>query len=186
MKRVKAFVSDQPFMVDLLLLGSTVVHFVITMLGLVPNIWAGLLGSDQGPTQALYLGVLQPAAVVAGFAGVVVIFGLTADAERFRTFRANAGNSLKRTWVSSTLSGFEACLLCIVAASLSVAGLASIGPWLFELALLALIHGSLRLVWILSGLIGIVWAEDVKKTQDAAVYRVEELPFNSKKKKKAS
>ena len=84
MKQVKAFVSDQPFKVDLLLFCLTILHLGLTHAGFVPNVWTGLLGSDQGPTQALYLGVLQPAAVVAGFAGVVVIFGLTSNTERFR------------------------------------------------------------------------------------------------------
>jgi len=177
-KHVIGFLRDQPFWVDLGLVVLVGAHFAATTLGYLPNVWAALADpSKQGAAQALYLAWLQPAAIVAGFAGVVVIFGLTASSDRFKTFRATAGRSLRRTWVSSSLSGFEAVALAVAAAMVSIAGLANLAPFLFELALLLLLHGALRLIWILAGLIGIVRADDIKATDEKRTYKLDRLPY---------
>ncbi|MDJ0350606.1 hypothetical protein [Cryobacterium sp. PH29-G1] len=171
-----AFVRDQPFWVDAILTVIVAAQFAATLLGYIPNIGSGLIDrADQGPVQALYLALLGPAAIVAGFAGVVVVFGLTANGDRFQKFRADAGPALTRTWVASTLSGFEAVVLGLTAAVLSVVGVPWLAPSFFELALLVLIHGALRLVWILSALIGIVRAEDITNTDATNVYSMDKL-----------
>ncbi|MCU1584345.1 MAG: preprotein translocase subunit SecD [Microbacteriaceae bacterium] len=177
MKRIGRFLREQPFYVDLALLALVAVHFWATQMGRIPNVWGGLAVSSQGPVQSLYLALLGPAAIVAGFAGVVVVFGLTATSARFQAFRASAGTSLTRTWVASTLAGFEAVVLLVAATVCSIASSAWLAPWLFELALLVMAHGAARLIWILSQLIRIVRADDIKSTDDANVYPVSDLPF---------
>lgn len=180
---LKGFLRGQPFWIDGGILILVALHFIATLLGWTPNVWRALSEpSAQSQAQAIYLGVLQPAAIVAGFAGVVVVFGLTASSDRFKRFRAQAGRSLRRTWVSSSLSGFEAVALAVVAALLSVSGLMLVAPFAFEASLLLLLHGSIRLVWILSQMIGIVRADDVTATEKATEFKLSSLPNNEDKK----
>ncbi|PPH23316.1 hypothetical protein C5C99_01375 [Rathayibacter sp. AY1C4] len=177
LRQIGVFLRDEPFKVDggLVLLG--VLHWAATQLWL-PNVWLGLASADpQSDVQALYIGVLAAAAVVAGFAGVVVIFGLSAQTPRFQTFRATAGATLGKAWMSTTLSGFEAVALCIAATVVSLAGAAWLGPWLFEISLLVLLHGTARLVWLLRQLIKIVVADDVLAHKASQRRPVAELPF---------
>lgn len=177
---VKGFLRGQPFWIDAAILFLVTVHFVATWLDRVPNVWVAFREpSNQGAAQAIYLGTLGPAAIVAGFAGVVVVFGLTASSERFKAFRASAGKSLRRTWVASTLSGFEAVALSLGAAMLSVAGLTLIAPFAFEASCLLMLHGSLRLLWILSQMIGIVRADDVVATDKSKTVKLSSLPRRS-------
>jgi hypothetical protein len=181
MERLKGFLRGQPFWIDIGIVVLVGVHFVASWLEWVPNVWTALSDpANQEAARSIYLGMLGPAAIVAGFAGVVVVFGLTATSDRFRTFRANAGNSLRRTWVSSSLSGFEAVALSVAAALLSVAGLPLLAAYVFEASLLLLLHGSLRLVWILAQMIGVVRADDVVSTDRAKTYRIDRLPPNRK------
>lgn len=175
------FARDQPFRLDAGLLALVVVHGLATQFRLIPNLWEGLAFADpQTDVQALYLGVLGAAAIVAGFAGVVVVFGLSAQSPRFQTFRATAGKTLARIWVASTLSGFEAVALCVAATVASLAGFGWLGPWLFELSLLFLLHGTVRLVWILRHLIKIVSADDIKAHVKSQQRPVAQLPFAKK------
>lgn len=181
MKRVHDFLREQPFRIDALLAGIVVVHATLTFLGLSPNFWAALSGPQNlADAQAIYLAILGPASIVAGFAGVVVVFGLSAGSARFRKFRSQAGQSLKRTWVASTLSGFVAAALCIVASVLNLTDWSPGAPFILELALLILSHGALRLIWILSEMIGITRADDIRATDEANKFPVSQLPFQKK------
>jgi hypothetical protein len=180
MRGIRAFVREQPFWVDFIALVLVCAHATLTALGWIPNVWAVLQGAGRVEgAQSLYLGMLGPAAIVAGFAGVVVVFGLSAGSSRFTRFRARAGNSLKRTWVASTLAGFEAAGLCTAATVINWMDTVQwVAPFTFELALWLMLHGSGRLVWILSEMIGITRADDIRSTDEASAFPVSRLPFN--------
>lgn len=181
MERFKGFLRGQPYWIDVGILAIVVLHFVGTWLGWLPNVWAALSDpANQEQAQAIYLGMLGPAAIVAGFAGVVVVFGITASSDRFKQFRAKAGRSLRRTWVASSLSGFGAVALAIAAALLSVSGLMLEAAFAFEASLLLLLHGAARLVWILSQMIGIVRADDIVDTDKANTFKLASLPSSKK------
>lgn len=181
MRWMRGVLRGQPFWIDGFAIVLVGLHFVATWRGWTPNVWAALSEpTAQSAAQAIYLGMLGPAAIVAGFAGVVVVFGITASSERFRKFRAKAGKSLRRTWVSSSLSGFEAVGFSVAAALLSVSGLTLLASFAFEASLLLLIHGTLRLIWILAQMIGIVRADDVVATDQASSFKLSSLPGNKK------
>lgn len=183
MKRLQGFLRGQPFWVDGGIIVLVGLHLYATWREWVPNIWEALAEpTKQSQAQAIYLGLLGPAAIVAGFAGVVVVFGITASTDRFKRFRAQAGRSLRRTWVSSSLSGFEAVALAVAAALLSVSGMPFVAPFAFEASLLLLLHGSIRLVWILAQMIGIVRADDVVATDQANTFKLSSLPKANHKK----
>lgn len=177
MERLKGFLRGQPFWLDGAIVVVVAAHFLVSWLDLIPNVWTALSDpANQDAARSIYLGMLGPAAIVAGFAGVVVVFGLTAASDRFRAFRANAGKSLRRTWVSSSLSGFAAVALSVAAALFSVAGLPLLAAYIFEASLVLLLHGSVRLLWILSQMIGIVRADDVTQTDKSKTFRLDRLP----------
>ncbi|MGP5484845.1 hypothetical protein ACTXMZ_17915 [Brachybacterium alimentarium] len=177
MGRLKGFLRGQPYWIDGGILGIVVLHFAATWLRWVPNAWVALsTADDQSLVQAVYLGMLGPAAIVAGFAGVVVVFGITASSERFKKFRAQAGQSLRRTWVASSLSGFEAVAFAIAAALLSISGFTLMAAFAFEASLFLLLHGAIRLIWILSQMIGIVRADDIVDTESTNSFKLSSLP----------
>lgn len=181
MKRVRRLLREEPFKVDAILAVAVAVHATLSLLGVLPNIWAALSGArNLAEAQAIYLAILGPASIVAGFAGVVVVFGLSAGSSRFRKFRSMAGASLKRTWVASTLSGFVAAALCVVASVVNLTDWSGVAPFLLELSLLVLAHGAIRLVWILSEMIGITRVDDAKATDEASKFPVSRLPFQKK------
>lgn len=183
MKRLTGFLRGQPFWIDVAIVVLVGLHLYATWREWLPNVWEALADAkDQGQVQAIYLSMLGPAAIVSGFAGVVVVFGITATSDRFKQFRAQAGRSLRRTWVSSSLSGFEAVAFAVAAALLSLSGLPFAAPFAFEASLLLLLHGALRLVWILAQMIGIVRADDVIATDRAKTFKLSSLPNTDHKK----
>lgn len=174
----KAIVQDHPALVSS---GATVLvigHFVVTGAGWICNIWSGLIQVDVETAVSIYLGILGTAAIVAGFAGVVIVYGLSPDTPRFQAFRLKAGSALKRTWSSTALSGFEAALLSGVAAVVAASGAAWLAPWFFELAVLLLAHGAMRLVWIMRGLIDTTQADDQAAQNKANQKSIDSFGFN--------
>lgn len=177
---------DHPFRIDGLLFVLVLLHWSLTIPGLLslarlselPNVWTPLATAEQGTVRDLYVAMLGPSAIVAGFAGVVVVFGLTTDSLRFRKFRADAGDSLKRTWVASSLSGFVAGLAFVAACILSIAGAQVTAPFAFELGLLLLVHGGWRLLWILHALIGIKATDDVEAVAKDNEAPLSRMPWN--------
>lgn len=176
----KAIVQDHPAVVSAAAAVLVVVHSVATSVGWVGNLWSGLEKVDVATSVAIYLGILGTAAIVAGFAGVVIVFGLSPDTPRFQAFRLKAGDALKRTWSSTALSGFEAALLAGTAAVVAASGAVWLAPWFFELAVLLLAHGAMRLIWIMRGLIDTTRADDQAAQNKAAQMPIESFGFKEK------
>lgn len=140
--------KDRPFYVTLVLLLLVLLHLAATIFSLVPDVWA-TLQADLSSSIAVYLGLSSGAAILAGFAGVIVMHGLTASSERFRKYRLAAGKTLYANWASISSAGFLSAALSLVAAIVAAGGAGMVGPWIFELALLCAAHGTLRLLWLL-------------------------------------
>jgi hypothetical protein len=107
----------------------------------------------------LFLGAAGAAAMVAGFAGIIVVFALGSGSERFRTFRVQGSSPLRANWTSCMVAGLSSGLLAIISSILTLSERHFWG-WTFELSLLLLAHAALRLVWMLRVLARIVDAED--------------------------
>lgn len=158
LKKLKGLTQDHPRAITILLVGAVLAHALLTFYDYIDNTWASFLQSES--RISVYLAACSVAAIVAGFAGVVVTFGLTAKGERFRTLRASAGKHLGDNWASTSISGFSAAGLGLLAAILDASGLAYLGPWIFELSLLILIHGTVRIIWLLRNLADITGSGD--------------------------
>ncbi|NKY89767.1 hypothetical protein [Nocardia veterana] len=130
--------------------------------------------ANVGTAVTLYLGVASAAAIVAGFAGVVIVFTIGSGARRIRVFRFRAGKALQRAWMAVVAEPFMATLIGILAAIVEITSRKEIAPWLFEFGLVLLIHGSVMLLRLLHELVGIVYVEDVE-----ADMKEREIPADS-------
>jgi hypothetical protein len=164
-QQLKRILRDRPLYVSVFVLILVALHVFLTLLGVLPNLWAGVLAKDPSVNVTLFLGTAAAAAILAGFAGVVVVFGLTAEGDRFRVFRVAAGKSLRGNWTSTSLAGFAAAGLSLTASIFAVNGPAVAAPWVFELSLFLMVHGALRTIWILRELVTVVRNEDLLWTK---------------------
>lgn len=161
--RVTGRIQDKPRIVTSFLVVIVVTHVLLTYTSVIDNTWEIFL---RHPNRIdVYLAAGAVAAIVAGFAGVVVTFGLTAQGSRFRILRATAGKSLGDNWTSTSISGFVAAGLGLLAAILDAGGASHASPWLFELALLILMHGTFRIIWLLRELANITGKDDEESVE---------------------
>ncbi|WP_455834121.1 hypothetical protein [Pseudarthrobacter siccitolerans] len=147
-------------------------HAYLSLHGLIPNIWVGVLAKEASVSVTLFLGTAAAAAILAGFAGVVVVFGLTAEGERFRAFRVTSGVRLRSNWTSTSLAGFTAAGLSLASSICTVNGPVWLAPWLFELSLLLMFHGALRTVWILRSLVTVVRNQDLEWAREKMTRKI--------------
>lgn len=173
---LQTMLKERPGRLNVRLLMLVVAHGVITNLGYLPQVWAGLLVNVE-LARSIYTSVTSAGALLAGFAGVVVVFGLTSSSTRFRRFRKLAGASLKRNWSSVSASGFWAMGLGFFALLMSSGNLDLFAVWILELALLLLAHSSARLIWILNVLVQIVSRDDESEDKKDRTLSSEDLPF---------
>lgn len=159
---MRRFLQDWPGVITFVLCVAVVVHGVAAEFLGAPSPLADL-ATRQASTD-LYIGTVAFTAVLAGFAGVLVVFAMSPNG-RFQTLRRKGGTRLRSNWLSpisvSLLSGFSA----IVAAVLSLTGRDGVAVWFFEFALLACAHGAIRLTWLLATLIDLVVKSDVDESE---------------------
>jgi hypothetical protein len=163
--RCSAFVKDNPGKVSLGWCVIVFAHFLLDRIREFPHVWNQLIAASISEQVSIYLSVLSVSALVAGFAGVVVVFGLSSQPEAFRKLRVKAGTALTHNWVSVSNSGFIGSGLALLSVLLLYSPWRSSAVWFFELAILFYLSGILRLLWLLRSLISIVQADDVSSAQ---------------------
>jgi hypothetical protein len=159
---VTGWAADRPVQVTLTLTSLIAAHAVLAT-AFVPamNPYKSIkIDSNTGTAVTLYLGLAAAAAIVAGFAGVIMVFTIGSEIRRVRSFRFTAGKALQRSWMTAIVEPFLATFLGIIAAVTQMTSGKVIAPWLFELGVALLTHGSARLLWLLHELIEIVYADD--------------------------
>jgi hypothetical protein len=169
---------DNPGVVNGALSVLVAFHAIATYFGL-PNVWAPFQDASKGDQAGVYVGFLGATAVVSGFAGVVVVFGLSGTSEKFRKFRILGGKSLTRNWISTSSSALLASALALGAAIALYSGGGWLSPWLFEFGIVLIAHSSVRLLLLLRGLVGIVAADDVIKERAASKKSASDAPWNN-------
>jgi hypothetical protein len=118
-----------------------------------------------GDASVLFLGAATVAAMVAGFAGVVVIFALGSGSERFRYMRIRGGLRLRSNWTSVVAVSFLAAGLSVAAAFMRLTDIDG-WIWAFEASALFLIHASCRLVWLLRQIASVVVSDDLDQHEE--------------------
>ena len=160
-RRVAGWVKDYPQWVSLIVAGVVAAHGFASWRWNWLSPYKALTRDDQVSTAvAIFAGTAGAAALVAGFAGVVLVFTIGAPGPRLRTFRYRGGGSLRRNWIVVVAEPFVSTLLGLVAAVTATTSGRPVAPWLFELAVALLAHAATRLVWILHELVQIVAVDD--------------------------
>lgn len=162
-KRVVAFTQDRPVGVSVVLVGLVAVHALAAIWWprLSPWVSYSKPAPDAiGTIASVYLGLAGVAALAAGFAGVVIVFGLDSKSARFLEFRDHANVSLHGNWTSVIVSSFVAAGLGLAAAALVPGAGIVVPPWCFELGCLMVAHAAARMVWLLRVLMGVVKEDD--------------------------
>jgi hypothetical protein len=78
----------------------------------------------------IYLGTSGAAAVLAGLAGVILVFVVGSPSPRVRNFRYAAGKPLHASWTSVVTESFAATILGIIAAvTQTTSGLVNVQAW---------------------------------------------------------
>lgn len=170
--------QDRPAVLSGLAAVLVLIHAILTRSALVPDMWTGLVKAERPDALALYLGVAGSASLIAGFSGVVIVFGLTAGGSRFQLFRARSGQALRSNWISTMAASFAAAGLSLAAAVANFVGAQWLAPWIVELALLLLLHSALRLLWLMKRLMNLVKTNDAEEIDKSNVVPIP--PFQKK------
>ncbi|PZS40260.1 MAG: hypothetical protein DLM62_03820 [Pseudonocardiales bacterium] len=175
---VKTFAQDRPALVSVSLVLAVAGHGLLTW----PYHWLNPFKSLQADDKdminlavTIYLGTAGAAAIVAGLAGVILVFVIGSSSPRLRSFRDAAGKPLRKTWTVIIAEPFAGTLLGILAAITQTTSGRIAAPWLFELGIVALVHGSLRLLWLLREMVAIVGADDHEATRDDRSITLDEI-----------
>lgn len=145
---IKALIQDRPFVVTLIAAVLVGLHCLLTGINVIPNVWLEIL-SDRTNLVTLSVGLASGGAILAGFAGVIVIHGLSASSPRFRVYRLTAGKHLHANWASISSAGFISSGISMASALFAMTQFVWWSPWMLELAALLALHGVLRLLWLL-------------------------------------
>lgn len=173
LRRIGAWFADYPLAVSGFLIAVVLIHLWLATIFPSLNVAAALADSTIQDSSAtlneLALGVAGVSAMVGGFAGVVVVFGLGSENDRFRLLRRSGGRRLRANWISVVLSSFAGAFGAVVSAVMVVAFAAEPAMWVLETCLLFAAHGAIRLTALLAGLAGIVDETDRDADRDSRV-----------------
>ncbi|MGY1593089.1 hypothetical protein ACI79D_14005 [Geodermatophilus sp. SYSU D00708] len=160
-KRVAAMAGDFPSLVNLALLAGLGLYWGATFIWPHINLARTLdRAAEDDHLLTLHLGTAALAAMIGGFSGVVVIFGLSGEGSRFRRLRQSGGRRLAANWVSVVAVSFVAAFLALGAAATATARGAQPSVWLDLYAVLLCAHSATRLLWLLHALARVVNGED--------------------------
>lgn len=163
MRKLIGIYQDRPLVIAVGLAVVVTVHAVLGLTwasGLVP--YSALAQEvNNSISVTLYLGAAAASAIVAGFAGVIIVFTIGSGLPRLQRFRYAAGDKLGRNWIIVVAEPLAAALLGIVSSVVQMTDARLLAPWLFEFGVVLLIEGAFRLVWILKELVQIVGASDI-------------------------
>ena len=171
--------ANLPLFVTVLIVAIVTTHFFLAQRWPVLNVAAALAQTPAGDSQAtltsLALGVATVSAMVGGFAGVVVVFGLGSENDRFRLLRRKGSGRLRANWISVVLSSFSGAFGALVSAVIVVGFGAEPGMWVLEVCILVTAHAAIRLTCLLGGLAGIVDSEDEDKDRTSKTVRTADV-----------
>lgn len=116
--------------------------------------------SDPADLISLTVALSTVSAIIAGFAGVVIVLGLSSENEKFRAFRLLAGNNLESNWTSIARNSFLSSFLGIGCLIFVLIGNEEFSMWVLEFAFLLALDATLRILYLLRTLAKLVSSQD--------------------------
>lgn len=168
-RKIWNWLVNYPLFATISLFSVVAVHFVTSQRWGILNIALKLAKTSaddpEGILTSLALGVAGVSAMVGGFAGVVVIFGLGTENDRFRLLRTKGNQRLRANWISVVLSSFAGAFGAIAASVIVVGFNIQAGMWVLEVCALMAAHAAIRLTCLLAGLAKIVDGNDKEEEE---------------------
>ncbi|WP_412148137.1 hypothetical protein [Curtobacterium flaccumfaciens] len=165
-----AILADFPSVVTASILAAVALQLVLSTwlphLNVAHALATAKTSDPRSVLSSLSLGVAGVSALVGGFAGVVVVFGLGTENDRFRLLRARGGRRLRASWISVVLSSFASAFGAVLAAVTVVAFDPEVAMWILEACVAIAAHGAVRLTALLAGLAKIVDSNDNEAAAD--------------------
>lgn len=127
MKKIIGLLKDWTSLATGLIIGILALQVVLVREGVILYWLEGLCKSNDA--NDLYLAMLGAAASQASSAGVVVVFGLSAQPQAFRSLRNAAGRLLVNNWMSISYSGFLSAGCALAATLINMLGDKWFSPW---------------------------------------------------------
>lgn len=118
----------------------------------------------------LALGVLALASILAGFAGVVVVFALQGSSRLFVSFREKGGAVLRRAWLFLVRASFLAAAASLLAAGAFAIGVPLAARTLLIASVFLSIQSALTMLWLLRLLVDAVGVDDSAQLQKSKSY----------------
>lgn len=149
--RYMRMAKDRPGRVTLLVLLVVATHFVASQQGVLPAIPRQLV--EHPSVFELYLGAAAVLALVAGFAGVAIVFAMTPHISVLQRVRRQGGDRLRANWISLVATPVMTSLAFLTAAAVFFAGEPRAAGWIFEISALLTLGSAARLIWIFALLV---------------------------------
>ncbi|MEJ5915216.1 hypothetical protein [Pseudokineococcus sp. 1T1Z-3] len=177
---MRKLLGDRPGVVNILLVGLVAIHLLAGRRWSLVDVASTMATQPVGNLLAAFASVGLLASLTAGFAGVVVIFGLSQESTRFVELRHDGGAPLQRNWVTTVTTSLAGAFLVLTAVALTLLDSSWAAVWVAEVAVLWNLHGALRLVWLLKGVMRVVAAKDREALTLKPTIDVDELFMNAR------
>ena len=161
MNRLRGAMENHPLIVTAIMLAAVCVHGLLVRFRNYPAPVEDLLtNAKDGAGVSIALGLASVSAIAAGFAGAIIVFGISADTEIMRKFRLRTAKALRSNWISVIGSSFASAVVSLVAAVFVAAEWFALAAPTLTFGLLLLIHGLVRMLWLFGVLLEIVQLQD--------------------------
>jgi hypothetical protein len=161
MKLIPSVVEDNPTVITAVLVAVVAGWRICVWRRLVPSyIETFLSKTDPTISVPIALGLASVAAIAAGFAGAIIVFGISSDSVIMQAFRKKTGNALRANWKSVIASSFASAVLGLFGATLIAAHWIWLAAPTLLLGVLLLLHSLTRMVWLFGVLLNLVATQD--------------------------
>lgn len=140
------YFDSHPFGIPAAMLVGCIVYVLALLIGRVFHLYAAYPAAESlSKLGDVYIGFASAIAIVAGFAGVVVVFVYSAASKAFVSFRVTAEPELMENWRSVVICTFTAALGFLTSALVNVI-VSPIAAWCIAVFCLALTLDSVARV----------------------------------------
>ncbi|QDM56387.1 RexB family abortive infection protein [Gordonia phage Sidious] len=164
MRKILKILEARPYVVTVAIVVLGIAEFVTAQRDWFTSAVGNLLrDASDGAGVAVALGMSSVAAIVAGFVGVIVVFGLGSDNAIIISFRHRTGSVMRSNWISVIGSSFASAILGFVGAILLAASSYQLAGAVLCVGMLLLCHAIIRTLWLFGVLMTVIATGDARE-----------------------